>query len=650
MRSGRSPGTSLHDVAEVTDGHGAGPGDAAAGSPRGNGRAPRGRGVRPRRALWVAAVVVLLALPLAVALGVLRQPTWHPTDDLAQTELQVRDVGTGHPPLVGLAGRLGTLDRQGSHPGPLSFWSLWPLYQLFGAQSWALQAAAASLHVLAIGAALWIAHRRGGLRLVIGVAAVLALLTRAYGTEILTEAWNPYLPVMWWTAFLLAVWSVVSDDLPMLPVAVFAGSFCTQTHLPYLGLSAGLLGGALAYAFGRAYARRRVEPETGPGGRSRGEGLRRLVRWTLLATALGIVLWLPPLIEELIHAPGNLSIIRNELVNPPQSPIGARHGVELLLVHLNPWKLVAKEPRATAGALLPGLAVLIAWGAACIVAWRLRHRPLLRLNAVLAGGLLLSAFSMSRIHGFVWYYLALWAWGITALLLLAIGWAASLVVGRRVGTGTRARLATAGSVALVGVAVVSTVSFTVDAARAQVPAPRLSATLGELVPPTADALAQRAPDGKDGRYLVTWFDPVSIGAQGFGLLNELERRGFDVGSRKTFVAGTRSHRVIDPSDAAAEVHLAVGSDIDTWRARPGAQEVAYVDPRSPAERAEYERLRREAIRGLRDVGLFALVPAVDNSLFTTIIDARVPEGPRQLMTRMRVLGLPTAVFVAPPTR
>jgi len=254
---------------------------------------------------------------------------------------------------------------------------------------------------------------------------------------------------------------------------------------------------------------------------------------------------------------------------------------------------------------------------------------------------------MSRVHGFVWYYLFLWAWGITALLLLSIGWTASLVVGRRLGPVPRARLATGGSVALLCAVIVSTTAFTFDAARAEDPAPRLSATLGKLVPPTADALARR-PQGRNGRYLVTWFDPVSIGAQGFGLLNELERRGFDVGARKIYLAGVRSHRILDPSDASAEVHLAVGADIETWRARPGAREVAYVDPRSPAERVEYERLRRQAIRGLQAAGLVALVPAVDNSLFTTIIDSRVPERPRELMIRMRDLGLPTAVFVAPP--
>ena len=46
-------------------------------------------------------------------------------------------------PLIGLPGRIGTLAQQGSHPGPLSFYSLAPFYRLFGSSSWALEAATA---------------------------------------------------------------------------------------------------------------------------------------------------------------------------------------------------------------------------------------------------------------------------------------------------------------------------------------------------------------------------------------------------------------------------------------------------------------------------------------------------------------------------
>jgi hypothetical protein len=587
----------------------------------------------------VIALLFLIGLPLAVALGGLHRPTWYPTDDLAQTELQVRDVGAGHPPMVGLAGRIGTLAKQGSHPGPLSFWALWPFYELFGAHSWGLQAASVALHVLAAGGALWIALRRGGLRLALGIGVVLALLVRAYGTTTLTEAWNPYLPVMWWMVFLLAVWSVVSDDLPMLVVAVAAGSFCMQTHLPYLGIGGALLAGAVLYAFGRAYTARGRDPRA----------VRRVVQWTLVAAAAGVFLWLPPLIEEVIHRPGNLSAVHNEMLHPPESPIGARRGLEVLLVHLNPWKIVAKQTRATTGALLPGAALLVAWAAAVVVALRLRARALVRLDAVLAAALVLALVSLSRIIGIVWYYLMLWAWGVTALMVLAIGWAVALVVQRRVrADATLTTLTRVAGVALAGIVVASTAAFSVDAARAELPSPRLSATLGLLVPDTARALAARARGAPHERYLVTWTDPLSIGAQGFGLLNELERRGFDVGAQHIYTAGVRSHRVLDPRRASAEVHLSVGTDIDEWRGRPGVRLVAYSDPRTPAQRAEYRRLRREVIAALGAEGLAPLVPAVDRSLFTTAIDLRVSERARRKMVRMTEIGLPRAVFIGPP--
>ena len=121
--------------------------------------------------------------------------------------MRVRDVGSSHPPLVGLTGRIGSVGDQGSHPGPLSFYALWPFYQLFGAGSWGLEAASVALQVAAIGVLLWIANRRGGLGLVLAVAAGLAVLLRAYGAVLLTQPWNP----QFWRSggrLPLAVWSI----------------------------------------------------------------------------------------------------------------------------------------------------------------------------------------------------------------------------------------------------------------------------------------------------------------------------------------------------------------------------------------------------------------------------------------------------------
>jgi hypothetical protein len=594
---------------------------------------------RRRSALIVAGLVLLLATPLFVALAVLRHPRWYPVADLAQTELRIRDVGTGHPPLIGLAGRIGPLGHQGSHPGPLSFFGMTPVYRLFGATSWAMQAAAVSLHVFAMGAALWIAYRRGGVRLVLGVAAVLAVLLRAYGVSTLTEAWNPYLPVLWWLVFLLAVWSVVCDDLPLLPVAVVAGSMCVQTHVPYGGLVLGLGIFAVIVAFFRAYVRRQ-RPQT----------LRRFARWSVLSLSVGVVLWLPPVIEQFTTSPGNFSVLRDYFLHPPETPVGPRRGLEVLLVHLNPWNLVAQHPRATTGSLVPGVLFLAAWAATAVIAIRLRHRSIMRLNLVLGVALVLSAGSMSRIFGLVWYYLVLWAWGINVLMLLAMGWTLCVVFGRRFGELSRNHAAIAGTVVLAGVVVVSSASFAIDAADARSPEPRLSKTVGALVPQTVRALDRvPAPNGgRNGRYLVTFTDPVSIGAQGFGLLNELDRRGFDVGVVEVHGGGATTHRVLDPAEATAVVHLSIGPDIEVWRAKPGAQLVAYVEPRSRKERDLYERLRSEAIDQLQGAGLLELADSVDTNLFTTILNTRVPKPTKDRLAHMLKLGLPAAVFVGPP--
>jgi hypothetical protein len=171
-----------------------------------------------------------------------------------------------------------------------------------------------------------------------------------------------------------------------------------------------------------------------------------------------------------------------------------------------------------------------------------------------------------------------------------------------------------------------------------------------LVPPTVHALERPSVPGggRDGRYLVTLRDPVDIGATGYGLVNELDRRGFDVGVVEAFGPGATRHRVMDPADATGVVHLAIGpDDIATWQAKPGIREVARTDPRTGKERAEYARLRTEVIDEFSAAGLSDLVRTVDENLFGLSLNTRVPEPTRQKLVRMTNLGLPAAVFIGP---
>jgi hypothetical protein len=603
---------------------------------------------RPRDRPWLVAgaTTVVVGLPLVVAAMTLRRPHWYPVLDLAMTELRLRDVGTAHTPLIGLPGRIGpSLAEQGSHPGPLSFYLLAPLYRVLGSSAWAMQAATVVLNLGALAVALLMAVRRGGVRLGLAVAIVLTLLISGYGLTMLTQPWNPYLPLLWWVLLLLAVWSVACDDLAMLPVAVFAGSFCAQTHVPYLGMAGGL--GLLTVVLLISIWRRAA-----PGSTSR----RSVMRWGAWSLLLGIALWLPPFVDQAVHDPGNLRAIYNDLATPSEDPVGFGRGVELALLHLDvpglvfgdsSWVGSLPDPSSDPdGSVVPGLVVLVVWALAATASLRLGNRSLVRLHLVVAVSLVFGVISMSRIYGKEWYYLMLWAWGVAALLLLAVGWTISAMVSAR----HRTRLsAGAVNLALTSVLVVASAALTIDAVDTDPPEPHLSSTLGEVLPDTIAALERGAGAavGRDGRYLVAFSDAMYFGSQSYGLVSELERAGFDVGMSAVLHVPVTDHRVIGPDEASAAVVFATGQNIAQWRRVPGALEVAYVEPRAAA-RAEFSELRTAVIDDLRSDGLEDLVPLVDGNLFAVSIDERLSGFASGSTARMLELGEPTAVLIAPP--
>jgi hypothetical protein len=199
------------------------------------------------------------------------------------------------------------------------------------------------------------------------------------------------------------------------------------------------------------------------------------------------------------------------------------------------------------------------------------------------------------------------------------------------------------------VTVVAATSFNVDAASAEPPFRRLSLAMGEVMPPTIAALDQGSVPGggRDGRYVVTWGDPLAIGSQGFGVLLELERQGFEAGVHESQASAATPHRVLDRDEATAEVHISLGADIERWRSVPGAVEVAFADVRTDEERVELERLRGEVQEGLERAGRPELLPGGEGNLFALAVEPGVPDDVQDRVKLMLDLGLPTAVFVAP---
>ena len=256
---------------------------------------------------------------------------------------------------------------------------LWPVSQLFGGGSWSLFVSTFVLHLLAMATALWLAFRRGGTTLMLAMGLVLVVVAHTYGLATLSQPWNPYLPLMAWLVVLLAAWSVLDDDLPMLPVLVFAG-FVLHADPPALPRPRRRARGRGVHHRGRRRhhaASRRRGPAAGsccagassPWGSACWCGCRRSS--TRSSTR-----------------PGNLTLIWRDLVNPPQAAGGVHQGVRLLLVHLNPWTVVGTRAldTTTNATIIPGVVFAVVWLASAVVAWRIRLRTVVNLDVVLGRG------------------------------------------------------------------------------------------------------------------------------------------------------------------------------------------------------------------------------------------------------------------------
>jgi hypothetical protein len=596
-----------------------------------------------RRPAWVVPVAaVVVGLPLIVAAIALRGERWYPVLDLAMTEFRVRDVGTSHTPLIGLPGRIGQYPEQGSHPGPLSFYLLAPVYRIFGSSSWALEAGTVVIHLAAISTALWIGYRRAGWKGVAAVGALLAVVLRGYGQVPLTQPWNPYLPLIAWIVVLLAAWAVLcGDHLTLIPLVV-AATFCAQTHVPYLLLGAGM------FALGLGVVLVRVARAPKPDRRAPLVS----VAW---ATGVGVVLWIPPIIDQFTNDPGNFRQLLEHFGSPPEPAVGAGDGVELALRHLDVWaglvrQVVETGPFISSASPWRGLITLLVWIAAAVVAWRIGSPALRALHTVVGVTLVLGVISMARIFGRPWYYLTLWAWGVAAFLVGAVAWTALAWWKSRSTATDRGRPATRVALGAVAVAIVVSVASSVAFADAHHPEDRLSRAVGALAGPTYQAMVDGvgAATGKDGVYLVRWSDAADIGSPGFGLLDELERRGLDVAADEFFHVPVTDHRVRPRADADAQIHLATGSYVDVWRGVPDAFEVASYDPRSPEQRRQYRQTRRQFVARLRAEGLGDLVPLVDTNLFGMSVDTRLSAADQDDLTRLIEIGQPMVVFIAPP--
>jgi hypothetical protein len=146
---------------------------------------------------------------------------------------------------------------------------------------------------------------------------------------------------------------------------------------------------------------------------------------------------------------------------------------------------------------------------------------------------------------------------------------------------------------------------------------------------------------------VVWNDPFYGGAQGIGLIDELERMGLRALGAPEYSRLLTSHRVGSMNDATSLLYLAGGDWIFDARAISGATELAYSDPRDARARREFEADRAMLATTLTQLGHASAAAKLGRN----ITDARMALGPHPLLTltlnRMVELGIPVALFLLP---
>lgn len=544
---------------------------------------------------WVLRLAVVLTLvPLvasALALSV-RYRDYAPMGDMAMAEMLTRDIGRH-------SVELGPFSRDGwHHPGPAMYYVLAVPYRLLGSTASAMNVAALLVNGASLLGMAVIARRRGGPRLMLITLLGCALVMRSLGPDELRFPWNPYLTVLPYGLLVFLTWTLACRDRWALPLAVLTASFVAQTHIGYVALAVPLVGvGAVWLVVSTLRAR---------------SSPRDLVAPSLTAVAVGVVMWLPPMIQQLTNEPGNLGValqwfrdggtvdesprglgaawgvVSDQYAAPPEWLFGAR-GVNYLAEPVS-----AYEPR------LPVLFVVLA--VAGYAMWRLRPAGAGRLAGVWLAASVIGLVATARTVGALFEYRLGW----TNLLAMAAGvfaaWAGWLTVARWRPQLERRLLVPVALVGLAVLAVVGTVAH-VDAGR---PQRELSERLSALVPAVVDGL----PEG-DGAVLVDSRASFEAMVYRPSLVLQLERRGVD-SRMPEGDAAAGDHRMYDGSRLRAHLVVTTAEEIPAYEARPDMTLLAYDGDRSIDELREDASQQRPVPYGSA-VAVFLQDPPVEGA-------------------------------------
>ncbi len=464
-----------------------------------------------RRAGRVAAAVTVVAVALLPMVTVLLQRWGHPyvpVADQAIEDLRIRDVWTfsANTPLTGAYSRFGW-----DHPGPMMYYLLAPISWALHQQGWSLIVGNVTLQGLAVVWTARLSWTWGGFRWMVPWVAVSTLSSWAIGPVLFQQLWNPYLPLPFFTLLLLQAWLVAAGQSRRLVGMAFVASLLVQTHIGY----------ALPVAAVGVWALVRLAVTERRAGRSLG----RWSLWRLPLLVVGVLWFVPVVVDAVAHPPGNLVRIVQSALGHGPAGLGPVLGIHRALGYLAtefrwppPW-LGGPDPAVSYSSLtLPSplawnLVPVVLIGASWGLARRRRRDDLVALAELLGVAVVSGAAALSVLTGEALPYLFLWRIPLGAATVVL-----SLVVVAETLPGVRRWAVATLCCLLAAVTLLASVSVTRTAAASDGP-------VSPMEPAAVTIVTQLEHEGQPGGpVLVRSYGSVLGGLTG-AVVDQLAREG-----------------------------------------------------------------------------------------------------------------------------
>jgi hypothetical protein len=380
---------------------------------------------------------IAAAFPIVIVAIRSRATGWRPASDAAVLAVRAWDVLTAHPTLLG-APTHAVAGAQTFAPGPALSWLVAIPVRLDpnGGLLWGsvLVAVAATSIAVEAGRAAW--PSAGS---VVVAAAVVILLFSQTDTAFF-PVWTPWLGALWLIAALACAWTVASGNWWWWPVSVCASSVAAQAHVVFAptAIVICVLAPLAALVLRRTTARVQA-------------------RWRpfALGAGLGFVLWLPTVIDQLAHRPGNVTLIW-EASKAPGGTIGMSFSLRALGAAASPipsWMhrlptgggpaFLSIYATVTSAAAWQGVVVLIALLVVAAMAWRtgknvLAAASLISLAAATATCLTVAGVPRSDAVELAYVTVIYWPIGVATWAVFVVALVAVVrSLGVRAGSGLR---------------------------------------------------------------------------------------------------------------------------------------------------------------------------------------------------------------------